>query len=232
VDRLVQNKPFDRAMEIAVGGDDAFGDVELALLDRFGLTEESYVIDAGCGSGRLTRRLAAFGNVRYLGTDVNRQLLQYAAVTAKRPEFRFLLVNSTRIPEKDRQADFVVFFSVGTHMLHEEFFLYLEDARRVLKPGGRIVFSFLDILVPGTQRVFKDTVNAVRQNGRLDHLNVFIGREDISVWAIMLGMKLVEIIPGDAPVVSTSERIAAVIGRPLRGASTGQSIAVFERIVV
>ena len=43
----------------------------------------------------------------------------------------------------------ILAFSVFTHLLHEESFIYLEDFKRVLKPGGSVVFSFLEVLVVG-----------------------------------------------------------------------------------
>ena len=43
------------------------------------------------------------------------------------------------IPAPDGEADMVCFFSVLTHLLHEESYVYLQDARRVLKPTGKLV---------------------------------------------------------------------------------------------
>ncbi len=76
------------------------------------------------------------------------KLLKYAEETAGRTDFRYHAVDSTYIPEKESVADMVVFFSVATHMLNEEFYVYLLEARRVLKPKGRIIFSFLDFRFP------------------------------------------------------------------------------------
>jgi SAM-dependent methyltransferase len=229
VDKLLNEHPRDRAMELAVGGDDSFGDIELALLEKAGLSNYSYVIDVGCGSGRLMRRLEKFPSVRYLGTDVSKKLLEYAAETSTRRDFRLAWVDSTTIPEEDNVADIVVFFSVGTHMLHEEFFLYLMDAKRVTKPGGRIVFSFLDLLTEYGRSVFNDTMRYVARWGRLEHLNVFIGRCDIPAWAKLLGMRVIELLPGDAPLTETSSRIQKIIGRSIAGKTAGQSVVIFEK---
>lgn len=38
------------------------------------------------------------------------------------------------IPEPDNFADFICFFSVFTHLLHQDTYRYLRDAHHVLKP--------------------------------------------------------------------------------------------------
>lgn len=230
VDRLLMQQSRDHAMLTAVGGSDQVGDQEFAAAVRFGFAERGYLVDVGCGSGRLARRIARLPEARFLGTDVNPKLLQYAADSCKRPDFKFAQVDSTQIPEADSTADMVTFFSVGTHMLHEEFFLYLEEARRVLKSGGRTVFSFLDAQTPHGRAVFSETIAVVRNGGELDHLNVFIGRSDVPVWAAMLAMKLVDIIPGDAPWAGSDSAAERLVDRDLAGQGFGQSIAVLEKI--
>jgi 2-polyprenyl-3-methyl-5-hydroxy-6-metoxy-1,4-benzoquinol methylase len=61
--------PFnkDKAMQFAVGGEfEAFGFVEMELLRYVGLNKGDYVIDVGCGAGRLAKPLAEFFDGRYL----------------------------------------------------------------------------------------------------------------------------------------------------------------------
>lgn len=229
VDSVLKDRPDDAAMIEAVGGGEDIGDMEATLVGRFGLAATSYVIDVGCGSGRLARPLARLPQVRYLGTDINQKLLDYAAKTAGRPDFRFERVEGMQIPESDGAADLVVFFSVGTHLLQEEFFIYLEDARRVLKPGGRIIFSFLDVMLPGVRVVFRETVEVARSGQRF-HLNTFIGNSDIPAWAEMLAMKLVDVLPGDHPVGEPSPMVRAVLSRPVAERHLGQSVVVLEKV--
>jgi SAM-dependent methyltransferase len=227
-EQVLKQQPGDAGMIEAVGGGHDIGDMEATLLGRFGLAADSYVIDVGCGSGRLARPLARLSGVRYLGTDISQALLDHAARTSERPDFRFQRVEGTRIPEHDGVADIVAFFSVGTHLLQEEFFLYLEDARRVLKSGGRIIFSFLDVTLPGVRVVFRETVEAARSGQRF-HLNTFIGHSDIPAWAEMLAMKLIELVPGDQPVGEPSPAVRALLSQPVADRSLGQSVAVFEK---
>src|SRR4051812_14631544 len=138
--------PFnkDKALRFAIGGEfEAFGFVETELLRHLGLSKHDYVIDVGCGAGRLASPLSGFLEGRYLGTDIVPELVSYARKLVDRPDWRFQLVKGIDIPENDAQADVVCFFSVFTHLSHEDSYRYLCEAKRVLKPGGKIVFSFL-----------------------------------------------------------------------------------------
>ncbi|MGA8612659.1 MAG: class I SAM-dependent methyltransferase [Xanthobacteraceae bacterium] len=230
VDRLLSKYSREEAMLAAVGGDDALGRSLFSVLDRIGFRDGAYLIDVGCGSGRLTRHIAQFPRAKYLGTDVSGKLLAYAMETSQRPDFLFKLVDSTIIPEADNAADFVSFFSVGTHMLNEEFFLYLLEAGRVSKPGGKIVFSFLDLQTPHGRQVFADTFSTVHSGAELPHLNVCIGRCDIPVWADLLQMKLLAVVPGDAPIAALGPPSDVANQQEADDRCLGQSLAVLQKL--
>ncbi len=67
------------AMEQAIGGEfEAFGILERELLIQHGLQPDAYVIDVGCGSGRLAKPLSTFLRGRYLGIDVVPGFVDYA----------------------------------------------------------------------------------------------------------------------------------------------------------
>src|SRR5689334_3179458 len=91
VRRLRANHPTSRAMELAVGGEfAAFGVLERELLIRHGLRPDHFLIDVGCGSGRLAVALREYLRGPYLGIDVVPELLQYAQSITARPDWRFL----------------------------------------------------------------------------------------------------------------------------------------------
>jgi ubiquinone/menaquinone biosynthesis C-methylase UbiE len=113
-----------------------------------GLQPDGYLFDVGCGPGRLAKPLSAYLNGRYLGIDIVPELVEHARATVDRPDWRFKVADGLTIPEKVGEANQVCFFSVLTHLLHEQSFRYLEEARRVLKPTGRIIFSFLEFGAP------------------------------------------------------------------------------------
>jgi ubiquinone/menaquinone biosynthesis C-methylase UbiE len=147
VSKLLSNAPDrDAAMATAVGGGDfhIVGARERDLLVALGLKRGDYVIDVGCGSGRLALPLGEVPGIRYLGTDVVPELLAYAECRCAKQGSRFEVVDGLTIPEADGIADFVAFFSVLTHLRTQEGLAYLQEAKRVLKPDGKIVVSYLD----------------------------------------------------------------------------------------
>lgn len=220
VRRLTAALPRDEAMAAAVGGGfDEFGRLELAILRHHGLAANHYLIDVGCGSGRLAKPLAEFPDGRYLGVDVVPELLDYAREICGRPDWRFVAVDHIAIPEADAQADMVCFFSVFTHLLHEQSYWYLEEARRVLRPGGQIVFSMLEFAEPGHWAIFESTLaGSKRRSGA--PLNVFLERSVVSIWAKRLGLEL-EALHGAAEQIAGGRNLGqavCVLRKPLTAA--------------
>ena len=80
------------------------------------------------------------------------------ALVSNDERWRFERVDRLAFPAMDKEADMVSFFSVFTHLLHEWTFLYFEAAKRVLKPGGKIVFGFLEFRMESHWPVFDSTV--------------------------------------------------------------------------
>jgi ubiquinone/menaquinone biosynthesis C-methylase UbiE len=146
VRHLIAVEPdYEMAMARAVGGKYAEeGARQRRVLESYGLHDSHYLIDVGAGSGRLATALKDLQNLRYLGTDVVPELLEFARKKCGRADWTFKQINRIEIPEEDGVADFVVFFSVFTHLKEEESFRYLQEAKRVLKTNGTIVLSYLD----------------------------------------------------------------------------------------
>ncbi len=190
---LLAHHPAEKALSLAVGGDfENLGLLERELLIMCGLKPEHFLIDVGCGSGRLTQHLVGY-LTRYLGTDLVPELLDQARRLG--PGFQFEEVDGISIPAEDAEADFVCFFSVLTHLRHEESYNYLKEALRVIKPDGKILFSFLEFKM---QRLWNDVFERMivdtRQRGPLIQ---FMNLGDIEAWVDHLGCKLVNYFPGD-----------------------------------
>ncbi len=213
VNDLIQRHPIDEAMSLAVGGlYDSIGSIECDLLSYLGVRDGVSIIDLGCGSGRLASALSKRFHLTYTGTDIIQSLLDYAK-TKSDSSYEFLMHRELSVPLPDRSRDFFTAFSVFTHLLHHESYLYLEEAKRVLRPQGLAAFSFLEFAFPRHWDVFKHTVDAARTTAR-PPLNMFIERSAIERWAEHLGFAAVDFIAADEA--------------PWGGKALGQSIAVLK----
>ncbi|MBS0640293.1 MAG: class I SAM-dependent methyltransferase [Acetobacteraceae bacterium] len=186
--RMKTAMPEEQAVRDSNGGDfDKIGPIEVGLLRFYGLEPHHHLIDVGCGSGRLALPLSAVHPGRYSGFDILGEAVTYARALVGRPDWRFEEIDHITIPEADGCADMVCFFSVLTHLLHEQSYWYLEEARRVLKPGGKIVFSFLEFREPHHWPAFMMTLEHSK-GPAIDPINVFIERSAIQTWAQHLGL--------------------------------------------
>jgi ubiquinone/menaquinone biosynthesis C-methylase UbiE len=214
VNRLIAEHPIDEAMSMAVGGGyETIGQIEAAAVSHFGLREGMSLIDLGCGSGRLATAVSRITQIDYLGIDVVQELLDYAK-TKSPAAYRFVLNRALHIPAPDDSADYVAAFSVFTHLLQPEIFLYIEDIKRVLRTGGSLIFSFLELAGGTHWDTFSRTVDGYR-NSTANHLNTFIERNQINVWGSRLGYSDLRFVDGTSA--------------PWGGKSLGQSIAVMKK---
>lgn len=221
--------PEDEAVARSVGGNlELFGVLEHSLLRQYGMKDDSRIVDVGCGAGRLTAQLRPYPTLRYLGLDVVPELLDYCRRKMARPDFRLELGQGNRIPLADGEADFVTFFSVFTHLLHEESYAYLEQAHRVLAPGGRVIFSFFEFAVESQWSVFEGNVDWVRKRSYLGHINVFMHAEDLRLWARRLGFTVVAMERGDKPSIAVTPETATE-RVPAGAQALGQSYCVLEK---
>lgn len=229
VSGLLKALPEEDAVSRAVGGDyERVGVLEHALLRAHGLRPESSVVDVGCGSGRLASRLSRYPGLRYLGTDIVPALLDYARRKVGRADFRFEKTDRIQLPVGDAEADFIVFFSVFTHLLHEESYVYLEESYRALRPGGKVIFSFLEFAVPEGWKVFDANLAWVRNRTMAGHLNVFMHRHDLRLWAERLGFNVAAMHHGDTRFIEVDAE-AATEAVPAGAYALGQSVCVLRK---
>ena len=203
VSQLRSEHPEEEAMSLAVGGGgERVGSMELALLRHFGLRPDDYLIDVGCGSGRLAKPLTSYLSGHYSGFDVVADLVEHARKIAGRSDWRFSVVDHIQIPEPDGCADMVCFFSVFTHLLHEQSYWYLEEAIRVLKPGGKIVFSFVDFAESVHWPIFVGVLQQSKASMDVP-IDVFISKEMIRTWSLHLNVTIEAFVGATEAILDT-----------------------------
>ena len=150
------------------------------LLNLMKQTNGKYVADVGCGTGRVTKRLAEAG---YLITaiDPNEEAIAYAKHHLPLPEVNWVVGDSKNLnPES---YDFVIMTAnVAQVFLTEE--SWMETLRNIyqsLKPDGQLVF---DTRNP-TQKVWE----AWQQDLTPDHATHPETGEHLEIWTDYDGMK-------------------------------------------
>ncbi|HTZ20285.1 MAG TPA: class I SAM-dependent methyltransferase [Opitutaceae bacterium] len=215
-------------MELIVGGMyDQIGFLEYSLLRHIGLQPEHNIVDVGCGSGRLAAKLYPYLRGNYVGTDILPEVVDFARAKYPWRNFQFLAVPDCRIPVDDASAEYVTFFSVFTHLVDEDCYRYLREARRVAQSRARIVVTFLDFDEPWHYPIFEDSL-ASTDPDRV--LNRFLSKSALQKWCEVLGLQLEHVYTGSRPWIPIDHDIIYDDGRRVAGlAEFGQSVAILRR---
>lgn len=153
--------PWQTVHNVGGGDFERAGQENLAvLIAHAGLTPAMRVLDIGCGTGRMAAPLLDYltPGAGYVGFDVSRAAVASCQkrFASLRSDFRFVHVDvrnheyraGGRIPETalifpadDGEIDVAMATSVFSHMRRESIRHYLAETFRVLKPGGRFMFT-------------------------------------------------------------------------------------------
>ncbi|MEA2248242.1 MAG: hypothetical protein QOH46_2771 [Solirubrobacteraceae bacterium] len=167
-----------------------------ALREPFDMVEEALpagapmVVDVGCGTGSLVRRLARRG-ARVLGVDVGEEALRRARAREPVAGERYAHAGAEALPLADGTADMVVFLNSLHHVPGDALDAAIAEAARVLRPGGLLYVQ--EPLAEGTYFELMrpiDDETAVRAAAR-----AAIGR------ASSTGLRHERAVRFDAPVV-------------------------------
>jgi SAM-dependent methyltransferase len=104
------------------------------------IDELGAILDWGCGCGRILRHWAALDATRVHGCDINPRMVAWCDGNLP---FAHVAVNdiSPPLPYPDASLDLVYALSVLTHLPEDLQHEWVQECRRVLKPGGRLLFS-------------------------------------------------------------------------------------------
>ncbi|CAN5334163.1 hypothetical protein BH10PSE13_BH10PSE13_06310 [soil metagenome] len=192
VDKLLRELPEDQAMARVAGcySTEDFrisGDAQLAVLRHHGLQDGMTIYDVGCGSGRTASALYRSGwQGAYIGHDIVARLADYLSRTC--PGYKAFGHRENSLLAKDSSVDIIFHWSVFTHLFIEECHNYMTDMHRALKPGGKLVFSFLETEDTNhVEQIFRPRLKAFRQRAALVHLDTFLHRGQIETIARDIG---------------------------------------------
>ena len=120
--------------------------VHLRLLEYVRLSKSAYVLDIGCGTGRLLNRLAqAYPHLQGKGIDLSPEMLEQARHSSRYGDrLTFVRGLSDTIPTEDSLFEAV--FSTISFLHYPDPQRVLTEIHRVLQPQGR--FYLVDYTTP------------------------------------------------------------------------------------
>jgi SAM-dependent methyltransferase len=100
------------------------------------------LLDWGCGCGRVLRHWSGLQGTRVYGCDIDQRMVDWCN---EHLPFAEVAVNelSPPLPYDESTFDLIYAFSVITHLSKELQDSWVQECRRVLKPGGSLLFSTL-----------------------------------------------------------------------------------------
>jgi len=190
------------------------GDCHVAMLKHHGLKDGMALFDLGCGCGRTAQALQRSGwQGTYTGTDIIERFV--AELRNKCPGYKAFVHRQPSIPVPEASIDLLFHWSVFTHLSLEEIYLYLADTFRALKPGGKVIFSFLELTDPEHQTLHFRRVASMERGKKLPELDTFIHRDWIKVWADKIGFTQLSFTDGtDDTDHPASWQALAVMSKP------------------
>ncbi|WP_433684706.1 class I SAM-dependent methyltransferase [Nocardia sp. CA-119907] len=100
------------------------------------------VLDIGCGTGYLTRRLAAVvGSGTVVGLDPSAAVLDHARRITKEPNCTYTVGVAESLSAQDNSFDVVANCLMLHHLPEDLRATALAEMRRVLRPGGRLLIG-------------------------------------------------------------------------------------------
>ena len=137
------------------------------------------------------------------------------------------MIEDDNLPSQSSSFDFVTFFSVFTHILNEDIFFYLQESFRLMKPDGKIIFSFLDFECNSHWSIFQESLENRTNKGVM---NNFLSKSTIEVWAEKLGLKIDVIYDGNNSFIPVAGLEQNEFEQEIEVEKTafGQSVAVLS----
>jgi SAM-dependent methyltransferase len=127
------------------------------------------IIDFGCGSGRALLRSLVLGVERGVGIDISDSAISLAKKAARASTLQRRVVFRrggltllSHLPPTS--FDSGILFNIGDNLFPEDSILVLNEYRRLIRPGGKILLKLNDFVDP---TVLEGEYGAIQVTGRL-----------------------------------------------------------------
>lgn len=133
-------------------------------------------MDLGCGNGRLVK-LVEDKQVDYLGVDASENLIKTALHNY--PDKKFQVMDALNLDLAENSVDVVICVSVLNHLDKANHQKFIENIKKVLKPGGILLMSNWNLWnINGKKSVWrKDKVSGVPKSSWKDVWTIWHSHE-------------------------------------------------------
>jgi ubiquinone/menaquinone biosynthesis C-methylase UbiE len=167
------------------------------LLNNVGVNATDVVLEIGCGIGRVGKHLAGRCR-RWIGADVSPNMLKFAAERLRdfsNVEFVELSGNDLR-PLSDNSIDVIYCTVVFMHLEGWDRYNYVEEAFRVLRPGGKLYVDNVNLCSDAGWSIF-ETHRKFSPAQRPDHITVCSTPQELQEYLRRAGFEKIKSQPGD-----------------------------------
>ena len=154
-------------------------EVKLLLLKT--AKPDMVVGDIGCGNGLILPELLKRKIKKYYGLDISKNLIAIAkkkyAAEIKKDRAEFKVGNALKLPYSKNKFDLIFSLAVMHHIPAKKNHLkFLQEIKRVLKPGGKAVIFNWNLLSPATYERFriKESLEQAKLKGN-EERDLYIG---------------------------------------------------------
>jgi ubiquinone/menaquinone biosynthesis C-methylase UbiE len=146
-------------------------DSERLLVEKY-LSKTDRVLDIGCGAGRATIGLYRLGYLKVQGVDLSRGMIDHAVSLADKGGYPipFEVGDATDLQYDDRSFNAALFTAQGFMCIPgaDRRLAALREIRRVLRPGGHLIFTTHERHAPPEFASFWEEETARWENGTQD----------------------------------------------------------------
>ena len=209
---LMQSSQPPRVAVAGVAADEELGPstsqcvknlLELARVDR-----NDDILEIGCGTGRIGVKLARYCR-HWTGADISEKMLSIAAERLRAlPNIRLTQLYGDLSAFPANSFDLVYATSVFGHLDEMDRWRYIEEAFRVLRPGGRLLVDNIDIESETGWTMFLNDVRRYHELERPSYMPRFSTASELVNYARRAGFAPIAVHRRSPLVVLTCTKTA------------------------